>query len=338
MRKSLSTRDVYGEVLVRLGHQYPDMVVLDADLACSTRTAKFAKAFPERFFNMGIAEQDMISTAAGLAAAGKIPFVSTFAVFATGQAWNQIRQSLCYSRQNVNIVATHAGVTVGEDGATHQANEDIALMRSLPNMSIIVPADGIETEKVLEHVVQDGKPTYVRLSRHKFPVIFNSQYVFQKGKAVVLAEGAEATVIATGIMVSKALQAQQILKKEGISIRLLNMSTIKPIDQEAIILSARETGAMVTAEEHSIIGGLGSAVAEVLSEHCPVPLRRVGVNDCFGTSGEAEELLDYFGLSAQAIVNAVKEVIAKKRKALIYYYDYVTSLSLGDIEEVVLER
>lgn len=314
MAKNLGTRDVYGEVLVRLGQQNPNIVVLDADLSCSTRTAKFGKAFPERFFNMGIAEQDMISTAAGLAAAGKIAFVSTFAVFATGRAWDQIRQSVCYSEQNVKIVASHAGITVGEDSATHQANEDIALMRNLPNMSIIVPADGVETEKVLEYLAQDKCPTYVRLSRHKFPVIFDSQYIFQKGKAVVLEEGTEATVIAIGIMVSKALQAQQILKKEGISVRLLNMSTVKPIDREAIILAAQETGAIVTAEEHSIIGGLGSAVAEVLSEHCPAPLKRVGINDCFGISGEAEELLNYFGLTVRAVVEAVKKVITRKRK------------------------
>ena len=314
MVTKLGTRDVYGEVLVRLGEQNPNIVVLDADLSCSTRTSKFAEVFPERFFNMGIAEQDMISTAAGLAAAGKIAFVSTFAVFATGRAWDQIRQSLCYSQQNVKIVASHAGITVGEDSATHQANEDISLMRNLPNMSIIVPADGIETEKALEYLVRDDSPTYVRLSRHKFPVIFDSQYVFKKGKAVVVEEGTEATIIAVGVMVSKALEALQILKEESISVRLLNMSTVKPIDQEAIILAAQQTGAIVTAEEHSIIGGLGSAVAEVLSEQYPVPLKRIGINDCFGISGAADELLNHYGLTSQAIVQAVKEIIPKKKK------------------------
>ncbi len=313
MAKSISTRDVYGDVLVKLGQQNPDIVVLDADLSCSTRTAKFAKAFPERFFNMGIAEQDMISTAAGLATAGKIPFVSTFAVFASGRAWDQIRQSVCYSQQNVKIVVTHSGITVGEDSATHQANEDIALMRVLPNMRIIVPADGIETAKALEYMVQEPGPVYLRLSRHKFPVVLDDQYIFRKGKAVTLTEGTEATIIAIGVMISRALEAINILNQEGIQVRLINMSTIKPIDQEAIILAAKETGAIVTAEEHSIIGGLGSAVAEVLSENYPVTLKRIGMRDCFGISGDADELLNYFGLSAQAIVSAVKEVIAQKR-------------------------
>ncbi len=316
MTQSIGTRDCYGDVLVKLGQQNPNIVVLDADLSCSTRTEKFAKAFPERFFNIGIAEQDMIATAAGLAASGKIPFVSTFAVFATGRAWDQIRQSLCYSMQNVKVVATHSGVTVGEDSATHQANEDISLMRSLPNMSIIVPADGIETEKAIEYLVNKEKgPVYVRLSRCKSPVIFDSQYRFQKGKAVLLEDGSDATVIAIGLMVCRAMQAQQMLKKEGISVRLLNMSTVKPIDQGAILAAAQETGAIVTAEEHSVIGGLGSAVAEVISEQCPVPLKRIGLNDCFGISGDSEILLTHYGLTAEAIVKAVKEIIARKRKA-----------------------
>ncbi|MGA1875439.1 MAG: transketolase family protein [bacterium] len=314
MSKSVGTRDVYGKVLVRLGEQNPDIVVLDADLSCSTRTAQFAQAFPERFFNMGIAEQDMISTAAGLAAAGKIPFVSTFAVFATGRAWDQIRQSVCYSQQNVKIVASHAGITVGEDSATHQANEDIALMRNLPNMCVIVPADGIEVEKAMEFLVQDKFPVYMRLSRHKFPLILDSHYTFQKGKAMMIEDGCDATVIAIGIMVSKAVEALEDLKKKGISVRLLNMSTVKPIDQEAIITAAQETGAIVTAEEHSIIGGLGSSVAEVLSEHCPVPMKRIGIKDCFGISGDAEDLLTHYGLTAEAVVESVKEVIAKKKK------------------------
>ncbi|MEW5803610.1 MAG: transketolase family protein [bacterium] len=316
MIQSLGTRDCYGDVLVRLGEQNSKIVVLDADLSCSTRTEKFAKAFPERFFNIGIAEQDMIATAAGLAASGKIPFVSSFAVFATGRAWDQVRQSICYSMQNVKIVATHAGVTVGEDSATHQANEDIALMRSLPNMSIIVPADGIETEKAIEYLVNNDKsPCYVRLSRCKFPVVFDSHYRFQKGKAALLEDGSDATVIAIGIMINRAIQALEILKKEGIHARLLNMSTIKPIDQEAILAAARETGAIVTAEEHSIIGGLGSAVAEVISEHWPVPLKRIGVRDCFGISGDAEKLLTHYGLTAEAIVQAVKEMIARKKRS-----------------------
>lgn len=313
MVQSSGTRDAYGEALVRLGHQNHNIVVLDADLSCSTRTGKFARAFPERFFNMGIAEQDMISTAAGLATFGKIPLVSTFAAFATGRVWDQIRQSVCYSKLNVKIAATHAGITVGEDGATHQANEDIALMRSLPNMRVIVPADGIETEKALEYLIQETGPAYLRLSRFKSPLIFDSHYNFPKEKAALLAEGKEATIIAIGVMVNKAIQARQLLQKEGISVRLLNMPSIKPIDQEAVMAAARETGAVVTAEEHSIIGGLGSAVAEVLSEHCPVPLKRIGVKDRFGISGDAEKLLNYFGLTAKAIAAAVKEIVAKKR-------------------------
>ncbi len=313
MSKSIGTRDVYGEVLVRLGKQIPEIVVLDADLSCSTRTAQFAKVFPERFFNMGIAEQDMISTAAGLATTGKIPFVNTFAIFATGRAWDQIRQSLCYSQQNVKIVATHSGITVGEDSATHQANEDISLMRVLPNMSVIVPADAIETEKAMEFLVQDKGPTYLRLSRHKFPIIHDEEYIFQKGKAVLIEDGSDVTIMATGIMVSKALEAMEILKKEGIGARVLNFSTIKPIDQEAIIKAAQQTGAIVTAEEHSIIGGLGSAVAEILAEFCPTPLKRIGIRDSFGISGDAEDLLHYFGLTPEVIVKEVKDVIARKK-------------------------
>lgn len=315
MIQKLGTRDVYGDLLVRLGHENQDIVVLDADLSCSTRTQKFAMEFPSRFFNMGISEQDMMATAAGLAASGKIPFVSTFAVFAAGRAWDQVRQSLCYSVQNVKIAATHAGITVGEDSATHQANEDIALMRSLPNMSIIVPADGVETEKVMEYLVRHKGPVYLRLSRCKFPVIFDSGYVFEKGKAVLLEEGTEATVIAIGCMVSRGQKACEMLKKEGISIRLLNMSTVKPIDNAAILAAAQETGAIVTVEEHSIIGGLGSAVAESVSEQCPVPLKRIGVRDCFGMSGTPDELLQHYGLTPEAIVEAVKEVIARKGKA-----------------------
>ncbi|MGA1871812.1 MAG: transketolase family protein [bacterium] len=333
MTKTISIRDVYGEVLVKLGKQNSNIVLLDADLSCSTRTAKFAKAFPERFFNMGIAEQNMLSTAAGLASCGKIPFVSTFAVFATGQAWSQIRQSICYSCQNVKIVATHAGITVGEDGATHQANEDISLMRSLPNMNIIVPADAIETEKALESIAEDKCYTYVRLSRHKFPLIYDSHYIFEKGKAVVLEDGVDATVIAIGIMVSKALQARRILKREGLSVRVLNMPTVKPIDQNTIIAAAQETGAIVTAEEHSIIGGLGSATAEVLSEHYPVPLKRIGINDCFGISGKAEELLDYYGLTANAIVGAVRKVITNKNRTI----KYNTTLSGIGVEKVFMQ-
>jgi transketolase len=309
----LGTRDVYGDILVELGEKNKDIVVLDADLSASTRTCKFARAYPERFFNMGIAEQDMISTAAGLATCGKIPFVSTFAVFLTGRAWDQIRQSVCYSEQNVKLVSTHAGITVGEDSATHHANEDIALMRALPNMTIICPADGIETAQLIRVVAHHKGPVYVRLARCKFPVIYDNNYHFQIGKSDMLRDGDQATIIAIGIMVSQALQAAEKLAEEGIAVRVLNMSTIKPIDKEAILEAACRTGAIVTSEEHSIIGGLGSAVAEVLVEsNHPCPLKRIGTKDCFGVSGKPEELLEKFCLGVKDIIEATKEVIKRK--------------------------
>jgi len=312
-KKILGTRDAYGQTLLRLGAENDKIVVLDADLSGSTRTAKFAKAFPERFFNMGIAEQDMISTAAGLATCGKIAFVSTFAVFGSGRAWDQIRQSVCYSEQNVKIVVTHAGISVGEDSATHQANEDIALMRALPKMTIIVPADGYETEKVIETVCEYEGPVYIRLARSPFPTIFGNNYKFKIGKSQTIRNGDQVTIIAIGIMVSKALGAASILEKEGIEARVINMSTIKPIDESAIIAAAKETGAIVTAEEHSIIGGLGSAVAEVIGETVPVPLKRIGIKDCFGLSGKPEELFCIFGLKEKDIVEAAKDVLIRKK-------------------------
>lgn len=313
--KMLGTRDVYGDTLVKLGAENNDIVVLDADLSASTRTAKFAEAFPSRFFNMGIAEQDMISTAAGLATCGKIPFVSTFAVFLTGRAWDQIRQSVCYSEQNVKLVSTHAGITVGEDSATHQANEDIALMRVLPRMMVICPADGIETAQVIEAVVRHKGSVYIRLGRCKFPVIYDENYKFEIGKSSMLQDGTQATIIATGIMVSQSLKAAQKLAEQGIDVRVINMSTIKPIDAEAIRKAALETGAIVTAEEHSIIGGLGSAVAEVVGESdFPCPIKRVGILDCFGTSGKPDELLEKFSLGVKDIIRATKDVIERKSR------------------------
>jgi transketolase len=313
VNKMLGTRDVYGDTLVKLGEENKDIVVLDADLSASTRTSRFAKAFPERFFNMGIAEQDMISTAAGLATCGKIPFVSTFAVFLTGRAWDQIRQSVCYSEQNVKLVSTHAGITVGEDSATHHANEDIALMRVLPNMTVISPADGIETAQVIQAVSEHRGPVYVRLARCKFPVIYDENYHFQIGKADILKDGDQATIIAIGIMVSQALKAAEELEKDGINVRVINMSTLKPIDTEAIRQAARETGAIVTAEEHSIIGGLGSAVAEVIgeSDH-PCLLKRIGLRDCFGVSGKPDELMEKFCLGVKDIVKETKGIIKRK--------------------------
>jgi transketolase len=308
----LATRNVYGDVLVDLGERYESIVVLNADLSGSTKTGAFHKKFPRRFFNMGIAEADMIGTAAGLATVGKIPFVSTFAIFAVGKPWEQIRQSVANPNLNVKIVATHAGITVGEDGASHQCIEDIGLMRILPNMTVIVPADGIETEKALRALVNHRGPAYVRLSRMDFPVLFDAGYEFAVGRGTVMKAGGDVTIFATGYMVSRALKASEQLEGERISARVINISTIKPIDQELIVQAAGETGAVVTAEEHSVIGGLGSAVAEVLSEHRPTPMRRIGVQDRPGTSGRPAELLEHCRLNPSHIISAVKDVLRQK--------------------------
>jgi len=310
--KKIATRDAYGEALKELGAVNPQIVVLDADLTKSTKTSVFAKAFPARFFNMGIAEQNLIGTAAGLAAAGKIPFASTFAIFATGRAYEQIRNSVAYPQLNVKIAATHAGLTVGEDGASHQALEDIALMRAIPHMTVIVPADAEETRQAVRLAAEMKGPVYLRLGRPGVPVLFDEKYKFAIGKAVAVAEGTKATVIATGIMVGIALEAAERLRGEGVDVRVLNMATIKPLDRGAIIAAAKETGAIVTAEEHNIIGGLGSAVAEVIGESYPVPLLRVGVQDTFGESGKPDALLEKYGLTAENIAAAVKTVIARK--------------------------
>ncbi len=311
-------REVYGRTLVDLGNSYQDLVVLDADLTVSTKTNLFGKEFPGRFFTMGVSEQDMMATAAGFALAGKIPFASTFAVFATGRAWEHVRQSIAFPNLNVKIVATHAGLTVGEDGATHQALEDIALMRVLPNMTVIVPADAVETEQVIRTIIDLKGPTYVRLARAKFPTIFKDSYHFEIGKAPVLREGKHVAIFSTGIMVSRALEAAEFLKKDGIDAYVVNVSSIKPIDIETIMELATETGAVVTAEDHNIIGGLGGAIAEVLGECAPTPMRRIGMRDIFGTSGNGLELLDYFGLDSQSIVLAVHELLAynSKRKSV----------------------
>lgn len=307
-----ATRDAFGKAILELGSRYEDIVVLDADLAKSTKTEKFAQNFPERFFNMGVAEQNMIGTACGLSLAGKVPFASTFAVFASGRAFDQVRNSLCYPKLNVKIAASHAGITVGEDGASHQSLEDIALMRSLPNMSVIVPADAVETEQVVEFAYQYSGPVYIRLGRPKVPVIHDENYKFEFGISHVERKGSDVTIIAAGIMVSKSLEAAEKLEKEGISAEVINMSTIKPIDAERIIESAQKTGRVITAEEHSIINGLGSAVAEVLAESFPVPLKRIGVNDVFGESGKPEELLEKFGLTADNIIKAAKSLLTTK--------------------------
>jgi transketolase len=312
--QKIATRDAYGDALVILGKKRNDVVVLDADLSGSTKTSKFAKVFPERFFNIGIAEQDMVGTAAGLAVAGKLPFVSTFAVFATGRAWEQVRQSVCYPNLSVKIVASHAGITVGEDGGSHQSVEDIAVMRVIPNMTVIVPADGPETMQAIEAAAEHKGPCYVRVGRNKVPTLFGPEYAFKIGKAHVFHEGRDAAIIATGIMVAEALKARDQLKAEGIDAGVINMSTIKPLDTEAVIAAAKRCGAIVTAEEHSIIGGLGGAVAEALAEGAPAPLVRVGIKDAFGTSGDQEGLLRHYGVSAEDIAGAVKEVIRKKKK------------------------
>lgn len=284
---NIATRDAYGQALAELGALNDKVVVLDADLSKSTKTNDFKKVFPERFFNMGIAEQNLLGTAAGFAAAGKIPFASSFAVFAVGRAYDQIRNSIAYPKLNVKIAATHAGLTVGEDGGSHQMLEDIALMRALPNMTVIVPADGVETKQVIMAAAAYDGPVYIRLGRPKVPVLFDESYQFEIGKGVVLKDGADVTLVAAGIMVSKAMEAAEALAADGISAAVVNISTIKPLDQQLIIEMAQKTGAMVTCEEHNIYGGLGSAVAEVLVEHCPVPMARVGVEDSFGESGLA---------------------------------------------------
>ena len=311
MAKMMATRDAYGEALKELGGINKDIVVLDADLSGSTKTSVFKEAYPDRFFNAGISEQSLMGTAAGLAAAGKTPFASTFAVFASGRAFEIIRNSICYPKLNVKIAATHAGLTVGEDGATHQSIEDLSLMRSLPNMVVLNPADGVETKKCIQKAAEYKGPVYIRLGRSKVPVIFEEDYDFQIGKGAMLKDGKDVTIIATGIMVAKALEAREFLEKEGISARVINISTIKPIDKDIIIKAAKETKGIVTAEEHSIIGGLGSAVAEVVVENCPVKVERIGVNDTFGESGTGEALLEKYGLTAENICEKAKKILEK---------------------------
>ncbi len=312
MSNKVATREAYGKALLELGRKNPSVVALDADLSGSTKTKVFGKEFPERFFNVGIAEQNLMGIAAGLSLGGKIPFASTFAVFATGRAWEQIRQSICYPGLNVKIVASHAGITVGEDGGSHQSVEDISLMRTIPGMTVIVPADGVETSKAIMAMGEYAGPTYIRVGRAKTEVIYDDSYGFRVGKANVLKKGSDVTVIACGVMVPEALRAAEELLAEGISAGVINMSTIKPLDADAVIEAAKGSGAIVTAEEHSIIGGLGSAVAEVISEACPVPLVRLGIKDVFGTSGKPDDLMEKYGLTASDIKKAAKEAVAKK--------------------------
>ncbi|SKA88053.1 transketolase [Caloramator quimbayensis] len=312
---NLATREAYGKALVELGKENKDIVVLDADLSKSTKTADFAKAFPDRFFNIGIAEGDLMATAAGLSTCGKIPFASTFAVFASGRAFEQIRNSICYPELNVKIAATHAGLTVGEDGASHQSIEDLAIMRAIPNMTVICPCDDVETMAAIKEAAAMKGPVYIRLGRSAVPTL-NSEtdYKFEIGKAVTLKDGEDVTIFATGIMVNEALKASEMLKEQGISAQVINIHTIKPIDEEAVINAAQKTGAVVTCEEHNVIGGLGSAVCEVLSEYYPVPVKRVGVMDMFGESGKPAELLEEYGLTAENVAEAAKAVFEKKKR------------------------
>lgn len=313
MTEKMATREAYGKALVELGGENSDIVVLDADLAKSTKTINFSKQFPDRFFDMGIAEQNMMGTAAGLAAAGKVPFASSFAVFASGRVYDQVRNSISYPALNVKIGATHAGITVGEDGASHQAVEDIALMRVLPNMTVFVPADGPSTIAAVRAAAEIEGPVYIRLGRSKVPVLHGGDLDFAPGKSIELRSGKDVTIIACGIMVAEAMEAAESLEKEGIDAAVLDMHTVKPLDVAAVIKAAKVTGAVVTAEEHSIIGGLGGAVAEVLGETVPVPLMRVGIPDVFGESGKPEELLEKYGLRASNIATAVRDAIGRKR-------------------------
>ncbi len=307
-----ATRDAYGKALVELGEKNKNVVVLDADLAAATKTGAFKKAFPERFFDTGIAESNMMSLAGGLATTGFTVFASTFAMFAAGRAFEQVRNTICYPHLNVKIGATHAGISVGEDGASHQCCEDIALMRSIPGMVIINPADDIEARAAVFAAAEHNGPVYMRFGRLAVPRVFDENYKFEIGKAVTLREGTDVTIIATGLMVNEAIEAAKTLEAEDISVELINMHTIKPLDNEAVIKAAKKTGCIVTAEEHNIIGGLGSAVSEVVAEECHVPVVRVGVNDEFGKSGPAVELLHLYGLDAENIVKKAKLAISKK--------------------------
>ena len=310
--KNIATRDAYGAALCELAEKRQDFVVFDADLAAATKTGAFKKVHPEMFYNCGIAEQNMMSVAAGFAATGKLVFASSFAMFAAGRAFEQVRNSIGYPHLNVKIGATHAGISVGEDGATHQCCEDIALMRTIPGMTIINPADATEARQAVLAAAEMDGPVYMRFGRLAVPVVFGDDYKFEIGKGVELKAGTDVTIIATGLMVKEAMEAYDLLAAEGISARIINMATIKPIDRDIIVKAAKETGAIVTAEEHSVIGGLGSAVAEVVTEECPVPVIKVGVNDTFGMSGPANDLLGIFGLRAKDIVAKAKEAIAKK--------------------------
>lgn len=307
-----ATRDGFGVGVVEAGRENQNIVVLDADVCSSTRANMFLKEFPERFIEIGIAEGNMIGVAAGLATCGKIPFASTFAVFASSRVADQLRNSVGYPKMNVKVVATHAGITVGPDGATHQSVEDIAILRAIPNFTVIVPADYYEATAAVKAAAAYDGPVYLRMTRGPVPFVFDENYKFEWGKAVPLVDGKDVTIFATGVMVAEALAAAKLLEGEGISAHVVNVHTIKPLDVEGVVKAAKKTGAVVTAEEHSIIGGLGGAIAEVLGEHCPVPMQRVGIQDTFGESGEPDELMVKYGLTAQDVAKAAKCVLKRK--------------------------
>lgn len=309
--KKIATRVSYGETLVELGSEHDDFVVFDADLAAATQTGKFKAAYPDRFYNAGIAEGNMIGLAAGVATTGRVAFASSFAMFAAGRAFEQIRNSIGYPHLNVKIGATHAGISVGEDGATHQCNEDIALMRTIPGMTVVVPADDVEARAATRCAYATDGPFYLRFGRLAAPVINDPEtYEFELGRAIVMREGTDVSIVACGLMVSAALEAAEALEAEGISAEVINMHTIKPLDTETLFVSAAKTGRVVTVEEHSVIGGLGEAVCAALCEHAPVRVKRVGVQDVYGESGPALDLLDKYGLNAEGIASAVREVLA----------------------------
>ncbi len=312
MAEKMATREAYGKTLVKLGKQYENLVVMDGDLSGSTKTVQFQKAYPQRFFNMGIAEQNLYGTAAGLAISGKVVCASTFAMFATGRAFEIIRNSIGYPHVNVKICATHAGITTGEDGASHQTFEDMALMRTIPGMTVVNPCDGVSTEKLLEQVIAMEGPVYVRLGRSAVPIHYQERDSLVLGKGKVLKEGGDVTIIATGIMVHEALKSRNALAEQGIAASVVDMHTIKPIDEDVIIEMAQKTGAVVTAEEHSVIGGLGSAVAEVLGKQFPCPLETVGQQDTYGESGKPEQLLEKYGMTDKDITQKVLSVMARK--------------------------
>ena len=309
--KKMATREGYGKALVALGKEHDDIVVLDADLAGSTKTGMFAKEFPDRHFNCGIAEADMMCVAAGLAASGLTPFASSFAMFASGRAYEQIRNSIGYPALNVKIGASHGGMSVGEDGASHQCCEDFALMRSIPGMVVICPADGVEAEAATKAAYAYDGPVYLRMGRLAVPVFHEEGFQFQIGKGEVVREGSDIAIIANGLMVYEAMKAGQALAEAGIRARIINMSTITPLDEELVLQAARECGKIITCEEHSVVGGLGEAVCAFLSENCPTPVRRIGVNDVFGCSGPAYEVLEKFGLCADNIVKVTRDFLGK---------------------------